>query len=42
MQELHRVIEDDDEWLWEYRFSGRSRASLLAEKRMRLDLPYGM
>jgi hypothetical protein len=39
---LHRVIEDDDEWLWEYRFSGRSREDLLTEKRMRLDLPFGM
>jgi hypothetical protein len=39
---LNPIIEDDDVWLWEYRFSGRSRQDLLTEKRMRLDLPYGM
>jgi hypothetical protein len=39
---LNPVIEDDDEWLWEHRFSGRSKEDLLTEKRMRVDLPYGM
>jgi hypothetical protein len=36
------VIESEDEWLWEYRFSGRSREDLLTEKWMRSELPYGM
>jgi hypothetical protein len=35
------VIWDDDEWLWEHRFSGLSRAYLLAWKKMALELPYG-
>jgi hypothetical protein len=39
------VIWDDDEWLREhYPFGakGRSRTDLLAEKRMRQELPYGL